>query len=109
MNFVRREYPLKLILNGRSIKRVLIDSHYETRHAGSMTDDLILQLVGLLDGEERAVEMVTASGYEVFRVEPVFLEGKAYRLVVTLPPRGSDFLGVINAFRVHQRKRRAKE
>ncbi len=108
---MRREYPLKLTLNGRSIRRVLIDSHYEVRHAGSITDALILKLVRLLDGEEREVEAVTPSGYEVFRVDPIYWEDKTYRLVITLPPpnRGSDYLGVINAFRVHVRRRTRRD
>ena len=109
---MRREYPLKLTLNGRSIRRVLIDSHYEVRHAGSITDSLILKLVSLLDGEEREVEAVTAIGYEVFRVDPIYCDGKTYRLVITLPPDrdrgGSDYLGVINAFRVHTSLRTRK-
>ncbi len=110
---MRREYPVRLTLNGRSIRRVLIDSHYEIRHAVTITDALILKLIQLLDGEEREVEAVTATGFEVFRVEPVYWDGKVYRLVITLPPcRGrenSDYLGVINAFRVHDRRRARKE
>jgi hypothetical protein len=77
-----------------------------------MTDALILKLVALLDGEERAVEVITKNGYEIFRVDPLFFEGKTYRLVVTLPPPSreeSDFLGIINAFRVHHRKAGRRE
>lgn len=106
---MRREYPLRLILNRRTVRRVLIDPHYEIRHAGSMTDDLILDLVRLLDGEVREAEAVTAFGYEVIRVDPIFLDGKAYRLIVALPPKNgedADCLGVINAFRVNDRRNR---
>lgn len=99
-------------INGRDLKRVLIDSHYEVRHSGSMADQLILELIALLDGQEREIEAVTPSGFEIFRVDPVFWKDRVYRLVLTLPPvnrDGSDYLGVINAFRVHNRKRNRKE
>lgn len=109
---VRREYTLRLTLNGRTLRRVLIDPHYEIRHRASVDDVLILELLKLLDGEERGVESVTAKGFEIFRVDPVFYGDKAYRLVLTLPPKNredSDYLGVINVFRIHERKRKQKE
>ena len=90
----------------------MIDSHYEVRHRASIDDDLILELVKLLDGEERVAEAVASGGFEIFRVDPVFYNGKTYRLVLTVPPKSlgdSDYLGVINAFRVHERKRRQRE
>lgn len=109
---MRREHSVEVTINGRTLRRLIIDSHYEIRHSGSITDSLILSLVKLLDGEEREIETVTSSGFEIFRVDPVYFGGKAYRLVLTLPPcdqENSDYLGVINVFRVHGRKRNRKE
>jgi hypothetical protein len=109
---MRREYPLKLIFNGRTLGRVIIDSHYEDRHRASIDDDLILTLVKIINGEERIAEAVAAGGFEIFRIDPVFYNDKTYRLVLTLPPKSqdnADYLGVINAFRVHERKRKQRK
>ena len=109
---MRREYPLKLTFNGRSIQRVLIDPHYEVRHRESIGDQLILDLLKLLDGEERLIEAITRSGFEIVRISPLYWEVRAYRLILTLPPidqEEADYLGVINVFRIHERKRRMKE
>ncbi len=106
---MRREYPLKLTFNGRSVARILVDSHYEVRHSESMSDELILKLIRSLDGYEVAPETVTVRGYEIVRIDPVYWEKRAYRLILTLPPEGqddSDCLGVINAHRVNVRKNR---
>ena len=106
---VRREYHIRLRFNGRQIKRVLIDPHYEQKHSGSIQDAVILGLVRLLDWTEYPVEAQTKSGFEIFRIEPLVFEGKSYRLIVTLPPLNgeheTDYLGVVNAFRIRIRKR----
>ena len=47
----RRSYPTDLVINGRRINEVIIDSHYETKHS-DINDALILKLVSLLDGRE---------------------------------------------------------
>ena len=44
----RREYPIRLEINGRKITKVVIDPHYEVRHTGVINDKLILELVRLL-------------------------------------------------------------
>jgi hypothetical protein len=105
----RRSYPLKIQLNGRCLSWVLIDPHYEIRHSASISDDLILELVKLLDGGRRVVEAVTREGFEIICDEPIYWDGKAYRLILTLPPKNRldlDYLGVINAHRVHERHRK---
>ena len=46
----RREYEIDIIVNFRRISKVIIDAHYENKHKDSITDKLILRLVGLLNG-----------------------------------------------------------
>ena len=46
----RREYDIRIKVNGRQIHQVIIDTHYEKKHAGSIDDRLILQLVRQLYG-----------------------------------------------------------
>lgn len=95
---VRREYLLKIEINGRLLKRVLIDSHYEKKHAESVTDSIILELVKTLIGQEFFPEQVTPTGFEIFKTEKILLGDRLYRLIWTLPP-GEKYLCVINAFR----------
>jgi hypothetical protein len=45
----RRSYAVDIIFNNIAIKRVIIDSHFEKKHADSINDQIILQLVALLD------------------------------------------------------------
>ena len=49
-NKMRREYALRLKVNGRSLDRVVIDSHYEKKHSNVVNDALILDLVKHLNG-----------------------------------------------------------
>lgn len=51
-----REYKMQLIVNGVFCSRVLVDNHYETKHADTMSDELILELVKQLQNEECEVE-----------------------------------------------------
>lgn len=47
----RREYAISITVNDKQISKVIIDPHYELKHAESVTDEIILQLVRRLDGE----------------------------------------------------------
>ncbi len=62
------------------IKKVIIDPHYEERHAESISDKIILQLVRTLDGEEHIPEKVSPP-YSSFKKEGIRLGDKFYRLV----------------------------
>jgi hypothetical protein len=99
MNPTRPEYPVHLLVNGRVLKRVVIDPHYRERHAESISDELILKLVQDLDGKNFPIEL-SQGEFEYFTVEPVIYEEKPYRLVLLLCMT-DEFLGVINAFRVN--------
>ncbi len=94
----RIEYPLQLVFNEITIRRVLIDQHYQERHSESMNDELILELVKGLDGQNYPIDE-ERGGFRYFTIEPVVYESKPYRVILTLFV-GDDFLGVVNAFRV---------
>ena len=76
---------------------MIIDEHYKARHS-DLNDALILELVKQLDGQNFPIE-ATRGEFQYFRVEPVFLNEKPYRLILLLCLT-DDFLGVVNAFRV---------
>ncbi|MEK6705461.1 MAG: hypothetical protein AABZ06_06710 [Bdellovibrionota bacterium] len=95
---MRREYLLKIEVNGRQFNRVVIDSHYQVKHLKSITDPLILELVKSLNGSESLPEKVLPSGFEIYVDDPVFLGEKPYRLIWTAHPK-ENYIGIINAFR----------
>lgn len=93
----RPEYSLKITVNGRQLNRVVIDQHYKENHP-ELNDQLILELVKELNGKTYDAEAVRGD-FEYFRVEPLEMNSKPYRLIFLLCI-GDDFLGVVNAFRV---------
>jgi hypothetical protein len=95
---VRREYLLKIEINGRMLKRVIIDAHYEVKHSRSVNDPLVLELVKTLNGTESQPKKVTSEGFEIFVDDPVFFGLKAYRMIWTLHP-DENYIGIINVFR----------
>lgn len=52
----RREYSIDLTINGRRLKKLVIDPHYEIKHSESVNDEIIIQLVNELDGGFYRVE-----------------------------------------------------
>ncbi len=92
----RRAYRLSLTVNGRRISEVVIDPHYENKHA-DISDDLILELVQTLDGKEFQRDERDGE-WEFFMLDRMEYQGKQYRLIWRLRDR-SRFLGVINCFR----------
>ena len=93
----RRSYLASLSVNCRKITEVIIDSHYEAKHKASVSDQVILNLVRLLDGKnfERDTE---SAEFEYFTTEGLELSGKSYRLVWLLS-RDKFYIGVVNAYR----------
>ena len=102
ITMVQREYAIRLTVNRRKFRRVLIDPHYEKRHP-DMEDRTILSLVRTLEDAEHIAKYVTVAGFEIYVTEPVFQAEKLYRLVWTTQP-SENYIGVINAFR----RKRAK-
>lgn len=94
----RREYWVRLTVNGQKYRRVIIDPHFEKKHGESMNDTLILELMKRLDGKHFPAETVLDSGYKVFVNDPWLLNKTAYRLIWTTHP-DKNYIGVINAFR----------
>jgi hypothetical protein len=47
----RREYSISITVNEIFISKVIIDPHYEEKHAESINDDIIIELVKTLDGK----------------------------------------------------------
>ena len=93
----RREYELLVSVNSRQLVKVIVDSHYEVKHSGSVSDEVILNLVRLLDGgvfppQERS------GVYEYFVADNLKFEKKVYKLVWLLED-GQSCIGVVNAYR----------
>lgn len=99
MSSNRREYSLAITFNKRCFSRVVIDPHYEEKHP-DITDQLILELVKQLDGRDIEPEG-EADGFKYFAHEMDW-QHKSYRIVLTYCEE--DFLGVINVFRVKEKK-----
>ncbi len=93
----KRIYPISITVNGRSIHKVVIDPHYEVKHKESMSDQIILELVGLLDGKTFLPEDED-DNFQYFKTEPLILRGLSYRLVWLLEA-DEIYIGVVNAFR----------
>ena len=93
----RREYPIELIINGRHIEKVVIDSHYEEKHSDSVNDQIIMALVKLLDGLRADPEKCFGS-YEYFVNDHLQFEGKFYKLVWLLE-YNALYVGVVNCYR----------
>ena len=96
----RRSYKKHITLNNRSFTRVIIDPHYEQKHS-DMSDRLILELVSEFDGKEIDPDSAPKEGFEFFRYEITY-KGKIYRLILTYGKE--DFIGVVNAFRVKEKR-----
>jgi hypothetical protein len=90
-----------MLFNGHKINEVIIDQHYKLKHP-EMSDDLILKLVNELNRESRL--HTHANGNFLYYVEdPIFYNGKPYRLIF-LMESGYNYIGVVNAFRVKEKK-----
>ncbi len=93
----RSEYEIKSIsINNTLITKVIIDDHYRERHAESITDELILSLVNLLNNRFELPDS-TDGDYSYFATI-IELESKQYRLVWLLEDK-QIYIGIVNAFR----------
>ncbi len=98
----RPEYSVQIIVNDRNIRKVYIDQHYKVNHSDSMSDEIILDLVQELHGKSFSIEAVRGS-HQYFKAEPVYREDRPYRIILVLCIE-DEFLGVINAFRVEDKR-----
>lgn len=93
----RREYEVGIVVNEKRISKVVIDSHYEEKHAESISDEVILKLVRDLDGREFEPEDEDPP-YAYFTTDKMELNGKLYKLVWLLEDE-QIYIGVVNAYR----------
>jgi hypothetical protein len=93
----RREYDISIVVNRVQITKVIIDPHYEEKHAASVSDELILELVKTLDGQVFSPDDVEPP-FSYFRTEGIELNGRLYRLIWLLE-EDQIYIGVVNAYR----------
>lgn len=93
----RRAYAVNVTINGLHLSQAIIDPHYELKHSTSITDELILRLVQLLDGNDFSPE-ADDEVYEYFVTENMALDDKLYRLI-WLTEKDKFYIGVVNAYR----------
>ena len=92
----RRAYVSSFTVNGRQVNEVVIDPHYETKHA-EISGALILELVKGLDGKEFQPDDRDGE-WEFFMLDGIEHRGNRYRLIWCMRNE-RPFLGVINCFR----------
>ena len=93
----RREYEIKIKVNNIKINKIIIDSHYEEKHAESINDELIINLVKTLDGKVFEADAVKPP-YSYFVTDKISYRGKKYKLIWLLEEH-HIYVGVINAYR----------
>jgi len=94
----RREYFLRLNINDRNLEKVIIDRHYEEKHADSVTDEIVLSLVRQLDGKIFVPQDKDEEGYLYFVNDRMEHDKRFYKLIWLLR-EGELFVGIINAYR----------
>lgn len=93
----RSEYDILIEINGRKFRRLIIDPHYSEKHK-TISDELIIQLVGQLHGQSFRPDSVSKDGYEYYAEDKMILKSKLYKLIWTLKV-GDNFIGIINCYR----------
>jgi hypothetical protein len=94
----RRTYDVKLNINGRDLDTVIIDPHYEEKHADSVNDETILTLVKQLDGRTFGAIDKDEEGYKYFVNDHMELNGLFFKLIWLLHDT-ELFVGVVNTYR----------
>ena len=97
----RREFIIrKIIVNGKSVSRVLVDD--DVRKHKDVTDDLILDLVKQLDGTDSLPDDI--KGEFQYYVNLFESDGKQYKIVWLLE-KGKLYIGVVTVYRDNRRKK----
>jgi len=87
-----------LIINGRTIAFVVVDSHYQKKHAGSVNDEIVLALVRQLNRRTFVPAERSPSGFQFFVNDRMEHEGRLYKLIWLLHS-AEEFVGVVNVYR----------
>jgi len=98
---VRISYDLSLRYSDIDIKEVIIDQYYTKKHF-DMSDWIILELVKTLHNKTYEVKAMNGK-FKYFATEPLFHNHKPYRLIFLLE-KNCYYIGVINAFRISEKK-----
>lgn len=93
----RREYAINIAVNEVLITKVIIDPHYEEKHSESVNDEIIVNLVKTLDGQNFEPDDEKPP-YSYFVTDGIVLNDKAYKLIWLLEDH-EIYIGVINAHR----------
>ena len=97
----QRVYNIKpIVFNGLKISQVIIDPHYEEKHAASISDMWILTLAKELDG--RYESPGTRVGKYLYFAKLITLNNRQYRFVWLLEDR-KTYIGIINVYRDKRR------
>ena len=90
-----------MYFNRIRINEVIIDQHYKDKHP-EMSDEIILKLVLNLN-HVIVTPRKLRDQYLYFTEEPIFYENKPHRMIL-LTEKHKNYIGVINAFRVQEKK-----
>ena len=93
----RREYDIKITVNGRQVTKVVIDTRYEAKHSKCISDEIIVRLVKLLDGGTYPIQDKNEP-FEYYATDGLVLDDKKYKLVWLLE-NDQIYIGVVNAYR----------
>jgi len=97
----RINYTVSLKFGRLLINEVIIDQHYKEKHK-EINDLIILHLVKKINSKKVKIAG-TKDNYRYYVAQPVYYKQKPYRLIFTIE-NGYNYIGVINAFRVKEKK-----
>lgn len=95
-NVFRVYDDLEIYFNGFLYTKLWIDPHYEEKHAASINDELIIDLVNSVDQWVCTLN-AEVEGYAFYEVDARIGE-KMYRLILVIPS-SRLYIGVRNAYR----------
>lgn len=93
----RRIFRFLVEFNGFQYSEIVIDPHYEGKHAGSISDDLILELIELYVDDSKSGRIDEKGIYEYFVLHIEHIH-KGYRLIFCTNKVFGQ-IGIINCFR----------
>jgi hypothetical protein len=92
-----REYAIPVMINGIMVNRFSLIHIMKKKHAGTVTDEIILEWVKTLNGLE--IEPVKVDEpFSYFESDRIEYRGKSYKLIWLLE-MGQRYIGIVNAYR----------